>query len=118
LYGNDIIEDVKDQRSDCLSSEELAESPFAQGDDFTDECTEKEEDLLDGLGSGVEEFEDEGDFGYATEATEDFDSDALHESTPTNYYDLLLNCAIHEQIQCKFKLNSAAFSFQVKMKYK
>ena len=63
MYGNDIIEDVKDQRSDCLSSEELAESLFAQGDDFTDECTEKEEDLLDGLGSGVEEFEDEGDFG-------------------------------------------------------
>ena len=91
MYGNDIIEDVKDQRSDCLSSEELAESPFAQGDDFTDECTEKEEDLLDGwIYSGVEEFESEGDFGYATEATEDFDSDALHESTPTNYYDLLL----------------------------
>ena len=27
-----------------------------------DEITEKEEDLLDELGSGVEEFEDEGDF--------------------------------------------------------
>ncbi|KAK4037430.1 hypothetical protein OUZ56_029463 [Daphnia magna] len=65
--------------SDCLSAEKLAESPFAQGDDFTDEFRVKEEDLLDGLGSGVEEFEDEGDFGYTTEATEDYDSDALDE---------------------------------------
>ena len=40
-----------------------AESSFAQGDDFTDEFTEKEEDLLDGLGSGEEKFEDEGDIG-------------------------------------------------------
>ncbi len=79
-----------------------AESPFAQGEDFTDEFTEKE-DLLGELGSGVAEFEDEGDegdegdFGYATEATdlraEDCDSDALDQltSTPsTNYYDFLL----------------------------
>jgi hypothetical protein len=32
---------------------------------------------LDEFLSGVEEFEEEGDFGYATEATEDGDSDAL-----------------------------------------
>ncbi len=36
----------------------------------------KEKELLDELLSGVEAFE-EGDFGYATEATEDGDSDAL-----------------------------------------
>jgi hypothetical protein len=41
----------------------FAKSPFAQGDDFTDEFTKKEEDLLDGLGSGEEKFEDEGDIG-------------------------------------------------------
>jgi hypothetical protein len=39
-----------------------AESSFAQGDDFTDDFKEKEEDLLDGWGSSIEEFEDEGDF--------------------------------------------------------
>jgi hypothetical protein len=58
-----------------------------------DEITEKEEDLLDVLGSGVEEFKEEGDF--ATEATKDCDSEALDELTTklspsTNYYDLLL----------------------------
>ncbi|EFX60200.1 hypothetical protein DAPPUDRAFT_344778 [Daphnia pulex] len=41
----------------------FAKSPFAQGDDFTDEFTEKEEDLLDGLGSSEEKFEDEEDIG-------------------------------------------------------
>ncbi len=76
-----------------------AESPFAQGEDFMDEFTEKE-DLLEELWSGVAEFEDEGDegdFSYATEATdlraEDCDSVALDQltSTPsTNYYDFLL----------------------------
>ncbi|EFX64660.1 hypothetical protein DAPPUDRAFT_265983 [Daphnia pulex] len=76
----------------CLIASPPAESPFAQGEDFTDEFTEKE-DLLDELGSGVAEFEDEGDFDYATEATdlraEDCDSDALDQltSTPsTNYF--------------------------------
>ncbi len=57
------------------------------------EITEKEEDLLDGLGSGVEDFKEEGDF--ATEATKNCDSEALDELTSkptpsTNYYDLLL----------------------------
>ncbi len=76
-----------------------AESPFAQGEDFTDEFMEKE-DLLEELGSGVAEFEDEGDegdFGYAIGVTdlraEDCDSDALDQLTSTrstNYYDFLL----------------------------
>ena len=59
----------------------------------------------------VEEFEDEGDYGYSTEATEDFDLDALHESTPsTNFYDFLLEVCmnkhytniVHEQILYKY----------------
>ena len=59
----------------------------------------------------VDEFEDEGDYGYATEATEYFDLDALHESTPsTNFYDFLLEVCInkhytnivHEQILYKY----------------
>ncbi|EFX66357.1 hypothetical protein DAPPUDRAFT_116474 [Daphnia pulex] len=58
----------------CLIASLPAESSFAQGDDFTDDFKEKEEDLLDGWGSSIEEFEDEGHLG---QATEDCDSDAL-----------------------------------------
>jgi hypothetical protein len=65
--------------------------------------TEKEEELLDESGSGVEEFEDEGDFGYDTEVIEDCDSDALAldelTSTPsTNYYDFLLQVCMNQFI--------------------
>lgn len=68
--------------SNTLSYEELEVAPFSQGDEFTDEQTEMEEELLEGLGSG-EGFEEQ-----------DLDSEIEEYRTsdsPKSFYDLLMD---------------------------
>ena len=49
LRVDNIIKIAAKRFGDCLSAEELAHSPFSQGDDYPDERKEQEDDLLDGL---------------------------------------------------------------------
>ena len=76
-----LIKKATKRFSDCLSCEELHDSPFSQGDDFTDELTEREDELLDGLGIGMEDLEISEDLEYVVEEIEDFETESAIQSS-------------------------------------
>jgi len=88
-----IIKSAVKQFAACLSSEELAEFPFAQEDEFS-ELAESEDDLLDGLEGGAVNFENdfELEFGYpADEGNVDMESEDIVRETEgaTDFQDYL-----------------------------